>query len=278
MTGIDSLILDMDGVLWHGDTPVPGLADLFAALDARGLRYVLATNNATRVASQYRDKLAGFGVSLDPERILTSAEATAGYLRRRHPDTARVFVVGEDGLHRALREGGFELVTTDAVRAGAGAEAVVVGLAREALAYETLAMAGLLLRRGAHFLATNSDPTFPSEIGLLPGAGAVVSFLETASDRRATVIGKPHPTLFEEALARLGSVAATTAMVGDRLATDIVGGHAAGLRTVLVLSGVSARSDLEASEVQPDHVFEDVHALVAALSGPSSAAPARPSG
>ncbi len=265
MTGIDSLILDMDGVLWHGDTPMAGLADFFTALDARGLRYVLATNNATRVASQYTDKLAGFGVSLDPERILTSSEATAGYLRRSHPEASRVFVVGEEGLRRAMRERGLEVVTAEAVRAGARAEAVVVGLAREALVYEALAMACLLLRQGAHFIATNNDPTFPSEIGLLPGAGAVVSFLETASDRQPVVIGKPHRYLFEEALERLGSGASATAMVGDRLATDIAGGRAAGLRTVLVLSGVSSLDDLEVSEIRPDHVFEDIHALTTAL-------------
>ncbi len=139
-----------------------------------------------------------------------------------------------------MRERGLEVVTAEAVRAGARPEAVVVGLAREALVYEALAMACLLLRQGAHFIATNNDPTFPSEIGLLPGAGAVVSFLETASDRQPVVIGKPHRYLFEEALERLGSVASATAMVGDRLATDIAGGRAAGLRTVLVLSGVSS--------------------------------------
>lgn len=268
MIDIDALILDMDGVLWRGDTPLPGLAEFFAALDTRGLRYVLATNNATRVASQYSDKLAGFGVSLAPERILTSSEATAGYLRRSHPDIARVFVVGEDGLRRAVRERGFEVVGAAAVRSGATAEAVVVGLARAALDYESLAMAGLLLRRGVPFIATNDDPTFPSEIGLLPGAGAVVAFLETVGDRRATVIGKPHRHLFDEALTRLGSAAAATLMVGDRLTTDIAGGRAAGLRTALVLSGVSERADLETSEIVPDHVFEDVHALAAALGAP----------
>lgn len=265
MTAIDSFILDMDGVLWHGETPLPGLVDLFSTLDARGFGYVLATNNATRVAGQYSDKLAGFGVTLAPERILTSAEATASYLQRSHPEASRVFVVGEEGLRRAVRERGFEVVVAAEVRAGATADAVMVGLAREALNYEALAAAGLLLGRGALFLATNNDPTFPSEIGSLPGAGAVVAFLETASGRRATVIGKPGRTLFDEALARLGSAAETTAMVGDRLATDIVGGRAAGLTTVLLLSGVSDRADLAASEVRPDHVFEDIRALTRAL-------------
>lgn len=265
MTGIDHLILDMDGVLWRGETPLPGLVELFATLDARGLGYVLATNNATRVAEQYTDKLARFGVAVAPERILTSSEATAGYLRRHHPEVSRVYVVGEGGLHRAMREGGFEAIGAAEVRAGASADAVVVGLAREALGYEALAMAGLLLGRGAPFLATNRDATFPSEIGALPGAGAVVAFLETASGREATTIGKPERTLFDEALARLGSDPTTTAMVGDRLATDIVGGHAAGLRTVLLLSGVSGLADLERSEVRPDWVFDDIRALASAL-------------
>jgi 4-nitrophenyl phosphatase len=268
MTDIDSFILDMDGVLWHGETPLPGLVDLFATLDACGFGYVLATNNATRVASQYSAKLAGFGVTLAPERILTSSEATASYLQRSHPEASRVFVVGEEGLRRAVRERGFTLVAAAEVRAGASADAVVVGLAREALSYEALAMADLLLGRGALFLATNSDPTFPSEIGSLPGAGAVVAFLETASGRRATVIGKPGRALFDEALVRLGSAAEVTAMVGDRVATDIVGGHAAGLTTVLLLSGVSDRTDIERSEVRPDFVFDDIRGLARALGRP----------
>ncbi len=255
----------MDGVLWHGETPVPGIIGFFSTLDALGIGYVLATNNAMRVAQQYAEKLARFGVEVAPERILTSSEATAGYLRRTHPEVDTVFVVGELGLRRAMLEQDFRIVDPEQVRSGERAEVVVAGLTRDALSYELLAMASLLIRQGARFIATNHDPTYPTEIGPLPGAGAIVSFLETSTDRKATVIGKPNRFMFEEALQRLGAAAMGTAMVGDRLHTDIAGGNAAGLRTVLVLSGVSERDDIEASGIRPDHVVQDITELAAAL-------------
>lgn len=264
---IDGFIIDMDGVLWHGDTPLPGLAELFASLHERRIPYVLATNNATRIARQYSDKLAGFGIEVDPERILTSAEATARYLRREHPEADTVYVVGEPALERAMTEQGLTVIGAREVRAGAAAQVVVAGLARETLDYERLAMAALLIRRGAHFVATNADATFPAEIGLLPGAGAIVSLLETASGGAATVIGKPHSHLFTEALARLGPGVRSPAMVGDRLETDILGGNDAGLITILVLSGVAERADIDTSGIRPDFVIDGIAALIREIAG-----------
>lgn len=268
MPSLDGVILDMDGVLWHGDTPVPRLADVFAAFDGLGIAYVLATNNAMKVADQYTEKLASFGVEIAAERILTSAEATAGYLRRSHPEATAVFAVGEEGLRRALRAQGFEVLTPAEVRGGARAPVVVAGLVRESLSYELLAMASLLILEGASFVGTNGDATYPTEIGLMPGAGAILALLSTSTGVTPTVIGKPHPAMFEEALRRLGSAPARTAMIGDRLGTDIAGGKAAGLRTVLVLSGVSSEQEVETGEVRPDLVVRDVHAFVATLQQP----------
>lgn len=261
MDDITHLIIDMDGVLWRGEQPMPGLVGFFEVLHQRQLPYMLATNNATKLAQDYADKLRRMGVTVPCERILTSAEAAAAYARARYPELDEVYLVGEVALERAFAACGFRPVSPAAVRAGARVPLVVGGLVRERLSYELLAMASLLVREGADFIATNADPSYPTELGLLPGAGAVLSVIERATGVAPTVIGKPAPQLFEAALARLAAKPETTAMIGDRLSTDIAGAKALGMRAVLVLSGVTSRAELAASAVQPDAVFEDIAAL-----------------
>ena len=253
-----ALVIDMDGVLWHGETPLPGLNDFFDTLRGLELPFVLATNNAMKVAEDYTQKLANFGVEVASERILTSSEATASYLKRTYPDVQEVYVVGEQGLHRAVKEQGFSIVSPEAVRNGASAQVVVTGLARESLTYELVAMASLLVRHGAELVATNADSSYPTELGMMPGAGALLAVITTSTGAEPTVIGKPNAAMFEEALERLGSAAQDTAMIGDRLGTDIKGAKAAGMQTVLVLSGVSSRDDIDSSGISPDFVFEDI--------------------
>ena len=265
MQNIKSLILDMDGVLWHGETPQPGIDKFFARLDAISMPYVLATNNAMRVASQYTEKLARFGVKVDPDQILTSSEATASYIEHVHPTVETVYVVGESGLKRAMKAQGFKVIGPEQVRNGDSAEAVVAGLTRDSLTYELLAMGSRLLNEGSLFIATNVDATYPTETGPLPGAGAIVAVLEVSSGRSPIVIGKPNPHMFEEALRRLGPAATGAAMVGDRLTTDIAGGKAAGISTVLVLSGVSTEEEIETSGIQPTFVVRDITDLGEAL-------------
>lgn len=256
-----NLILDMDGVLWHGDTPVPGLACFFEQLELSNIGFVLATNNARKVASQYSEKLASFGISVSPDRILTSAEATALHLRAAYPDGARAYIVGDTGLHIAMEAQGFELLDGEGlVGKGAQAELVVVGFTPH-FCYENMASAAYLINRGAYFVGTNPDVTFPTEYGPLPGAGAMLSLLETATGVHPTVLGKPGTAIFEEALKRLHGSRDDTVMVGDRLGTDIAGGHAAGLRTVLLLSGISTVEDVDGSQIKPDWIFEDLRAL-----------------
>jgi len=256
---IRALILDMDGVLWRGEEPAPGLVDFFALLHERGIRYIMATNNASKTPEQYVDQLARFGVHVPPETVLTSAQATASFLRRQAPPGTPVYIIGEEGLRRALTEAGFVLSAD-------GARYVVVGWDR-GLTFEKLAQATLLIRAGAAFIGTNPDRTWPGERGLLPGNGAILAALETATDTRPIIIGKPETPLFEEALARLGASPEETAMVGDRLETDILGGQRMGLFTILLLSGVARREDLETSPVRPDLVLEDLAALTAWLKG-----------
>lgn len=271
-----NLILDMDGVLWRGETPLPGLVSFFETLDELQIKFVLATNNATRVATQYAEKLQRFGISVSPEAILTSAEATAAYLQDRVRHGASAYVVGEEGLRGAMEAKGFRLLAADAaggsIDAGARADIVVVGFTRHAC-YSQLARAVYLVNNGALFVGTNPDVTFPHEVGPLPGAGAYLAFIQAATNRQPIVVGKPGGAIFEEALRRLDARKSETAMVGDRLETDIAGAQAAGLKSILLLSGVTNRQALTRTETRPDFVFENLHELSLHLKSQNQHAP-----
>ncbi len=266
MNHIKNLILDMDGVLWHGDTAVPGLAHFFQTLRQQELNFVLATNNASKTPAQYVTKLAGFGVPVRQEQILTSAIATADYLQEEYEAGTAVYVLGGDGLHQAIRERGFRVLSVaDVMEGGQRGEVTAVGLWREAT-YADFAAAAICLNHGARFIGSNPDVSLPSEYGPLPGAGSFLALLAAATGVQPTVIGKPGIIMFQEALKRLGSIPADTAMVGDRLSTDIAGGKAAGLPTILVLSGISTREELAQLDApQPDYVFAGISELAERL-------------
>ncbi len=250
---LQHLIVDMDGVLYRGKEAIPGTNHFLDFIRQRGIGFLLMTNNSTRSPQQYTARLAEMGVAVSPEEIFTSAQATAQYLATVAAPGARVFVVGMDGLTTALREAGFELVEDRP-------EYVVAGMDFE-VCYGRLAQATLHIRAGCPFIGTNADRTFPSERGIVPGAGALLALLETATSVTPTVIGKPGTAMVERALVRLGARAATTGMLGDRLDTDILAGRRAGLPTLLVLSGVTDRAALAESTLQPDLVFDDVRHL-----------------
>jgi 4-nitrophenyl phosphatase len=254
LSRIHHLIVDMDGVLWRGDEPMPGLNELFAFLRQNRVGFVLATNNASRTPEQYVAKLARFGVEVSPECVLTSAQAAAAYLATVAPPGTRVYAVGEEGVRRALEEQGFVLADERAAY-------VVVGWDRK-LTWDKLATAALLIHAGAGFIGTNPDTNFPTGRGPVPGNGAQLAALEAATGIAPVVIGKPEPRMYEEALRRMGARSDTTAVLGDRLSTDIVGGVRAGLTTVLVLSGITTEADLAASPVKPDLVCADIEDLV----------------
>jgi len=263
---IRNLLIDMDGVLYRGQTALPGAAELIAFLKERGLGYLLVTNNATMSQAQFSDKLRKMGIEVPPEAIMTSSLATASYLATIAPPGTKVNVVGEEALVKELEKRGF-------VIAGRDAQYVVCGLDRT-LTYEKLATATIAIRRGATFIGTNADKTYPLEKDLIPGAGSILASLIAATDVQPMVIGKPEPAMFQQALALLGAKAEETAMLGDRPETDILGGHRAGLATILVLTGVSTREAVERCEVQPDLIVEDLPALIqlwrAALNGEGS--------
>jgi 4-nitrophenyl phosphatase len=262
---IKHLIMDMDGVLWLGETPIPGLAAFFETLQREGIDFMLATNNATKTAELYTQKLARFGIDVAPESILTSAETTAQYLSEQYERGTAVYIVGARGLHDAFRAHGFTIITPAEVEQGVTAALVVAGFTPE-VTYHDMAMATLLINKGATFYGTNADPTFPSELGHMPGAGALLAFIATAAGVTPKTFGKPEPIMYEQALQRLGGTKENTAMVGDRLSTDIAGANAAGMRSILVLTGVSSQADITDSSAKPDFVFEDIGELADALS------------
>lgn len=254
----DGLVADMDGVLWRGDAELPGAADLLRYCQSRDLPFLLATNNASKRPEAYVERLAGMGVSVPRDAILTSALATAAYLAQRYPERTPVYVVGGPGLAAALDEAGFELLPD----AGAQAELVVAGIDFD-LTYDKLADAALQIRRGARFVGTNGDLTYPAEAGLLPGAGTVLAAIRAATGAEPTVIGKPEPAMFEIALERLATSPERTVMVGDRLDTDILGAQRAGMRTVLVATGVDDAESAADASIVPDLIVDDLPQLLA---------------
>ncbi len=253
LADVRAVALDMDGVLWRGSELLPGVHAFFDFLQGSRVPFVLVTNNSTRTVDMYVEKLARLGLDVSGEQIITSAVATAAYLRANYSTGTRVHVVGESGLHEIVAEAGFPPVMRNA-------DVVVVGMDRD-LTYAKLRHATLFIRGGAHFIGTNGDRTFPTPEGLAPGAGTILAALQASTDQQPLVIGKPEPVMFEMALARLGTSAADTLMVGDRLETDILGAQRAGLRTALVLTGVTSPETLASGDVQPDWVFDHLDAL-----------------
>lgn len=264
---IHGLIIDMDGVLWHGKTPMPGLETFFTTLRATRLPFILATNNASLTRQQYLDKLESMGVNVTADEILTSSMATARYLRENLPTAKRrAFVIGEDGLREPLMQQGFQLSTLYQLDQSAeaqnnvDADIVVSGLDRT-LTWDKLATATILLNKGAGFIATNADTTLPTEHGEVIGNGGVLAALTAATGRTPTVIGKPQPILYQQALEILGTNADNTVAIGDRLDTDILGAVNAGMRSLMVLTGVSSKQDIAAVDYAPTWVMDDIDAV-----------------
>ena len=257
LTDVKALILDMDGVLWKGDSPIGNLPSTFERAEALGLNVVFATNNSTRIAGEYVTKLASFGVTINEGQIITSAMATATYLDKGYEYGSSFYVIGGSGLSTEIKSKGFEINSQTA-------NAVIVGLDCD-LTYEKLKIATLILRSGKPLIGTNPDLTLPSPEGLIPGAGSIIAALEQAADEKAIIIGKPKPIMFEQALQRLGIQQENTLVVGDRLETDIAGGLAANCMTALVLSGVAREKDVENSPHKPGIIAKDLEEILGQL-------------
>jgi len=252
------VILDMDGVLWKDTQPIGNLPNIFMKMKAYGLGITLATNNATKTTIEYLEKLNGFGVNLEPWQIINSSEATGFLLRERFPKGGPIFVVGEASLKQVLAGYGFTSIDNDNTEI----LAVVAGMDRT-LTFNKLRNATLYIRRGVLFIGTNPDLTFPTPEGLIPGAGSILAALETATDTKPIIAGKPASSMFKLALERLGFAPGEVLCVGDRLETDIAGGQSAGCKTALVLSGVTTLEIANNWKPSPDIIIQDLSTLFA---------------
>ncbi len=258
---ISVFILDMDGVLYLGKTPIKGAAEAVRWLRKRGKRIVFSTNNSAETRRAYARKLARMGIAARESEIMTSGFVAALYLRKRSL-RAKVYMVGEKGLRSELKRAGLKLVPYERAEE---ATHVVVGMDRK-INNKKLTGALRALLAGAKFIATNADATYPTEDGLSPGAGTIIGALEGCSGKKPSVVlGKPSLRMIKIALGILHSKPSGTAIVGDRLGTDITAGKRAGLTTILVLSGVSKRRDIvkaRGMKITPDFVIDSIKDLV----------------
>ncbi|MCZ7673587.1 MAG: HAD hydrolase-like protein [Chloroflexi bacterium] len=254
----------MDGVLWHGNTPLPGLVEFFDTLRRLDINFALATNNAAKTATMYSEKLKSFGVEVAPEQIVTASQATASYLHEEYPAGARLYTPGAEGLRDALTAQGFTLISQEEAYNGAQADAVVVGFNPHAT-YQLLAMGAPSSTRAPASSAPTPTPPSPVKSGrcLAPALCSLSSKREPASHPPSSA--NQGRIMFQQAVKRLGGTLENSAMVGDRLTTDILGGKNAGLHTILVLSGISNLEDVKSQAITPDYIFADITELAAAL-------------
>lgn len=254
-----AIMLDMDGVLYRGEAAIPGGRELLEFLHVRGIPYLFLTNNSSSTPRDYVAKLQRMGIRATPDRILTSALVAVDDLRRVATPQDRVLLLGGAGIREALAISGLTLADryTEATY-------VLAGLDRS-VNYEKLSQAGLAVQRGARFLATNGDRSFPTERGLEPGAGALWGVITATTGVKPKLYGKPEPEMFQQGLRILGTPAELTGMVGDRYETDILGAQRVGMATIAVTTGVDAEATFRAATPPPDHVFPSVAELRAAL-------------
>jgi HAD superfamily hydrolase (TIGR01450 family) len=274
------LLVDLDGVVYRGAAPVPGVAAVLADRAARGDDVVYVTNNSMHYRADYVTRLAAMGAPITPDTVVSSARATALHLVRHETAVRRVLVLGANGLERELRDVGLEVVTAghaatrmhqegiDGWSAAGAPDAVVTGLDPN-LTYLRLAAAADCVRAGARFIATNRDPTYPTERGLRPGAGSIAAALEATTGVTPYVIGKPSPHLLELAAEAVGRPVREAVMIGDGIHSDLAAARAVGARCVFMLTGVTTREQLAAlpAEDAPAAVAEDAVGLAAILDG-----------
>jgi 4-nitrophenyl phosphatase len=262
------VIFDMDGVLYRGDRPVPGAADLVRRLHESGVSVRYATNNSMFTREAYARRLSEMGIEATPGEIVTSTSATVEHLRHHAPEVRSVMAVGAQGMVAELSEAGYEVLpVAEGTTAGSRVDAVIVGLDPDFDAAR-LGSAASAVRAGARFVATNADARYPTPSGFRPGAGTMVAAIAAASGATPQIIGKPEPAMFTTILEEAGVAADEALVVGDNPDSDVAGARRSGIESILVLTGVT---DAEAAvgldgERRPDHVAADpteVWALVA---------------
>jgi NagD protein len=248
-----SYLIDMDGVLVHGRRPIAGAAEFLDRLRAAGSPFLVLTNNSVYTPGDLSHRLRASGLEVERDRIFTSAMATAAFLRSQCPSGGTAFVIGESGLTSVLHAAGFTL-------ADSGVEYVVLG-EQQSYDLDTITRGIQLIAGGAHFIATNPDASFPKDSGLAPACGAMAALMERASGVAPFFVGKPNPLMMRTALNHLGAHSEDAVMVGDNMATDIIGGVQSGMETVLVLSGVTSSVQVPRYAYQPTRIVESVAEL-----------------
>jgi HAD superfamily hydrolase (TIGR01450 family) len=255
----DQLIVDLDGCVWIGDQPVDGSVEAIELLRAAGKRVAFATNNSRRTGEDYVRKLWGMGIQASLADVVTVGGATQHLLAETRRGM-RAFVIGTAAMVGHVADAGLKVLNNTDLASRAD---LVIVSGTEDVTYDDVRTATLALRRGADFLATSRDPTYPMPDGLWPGTGAVLAAVETASDRQATIVGKPEPQLFLTALERLGE--GRTLVVGDRIESDVEAAKRARLDAALVLTGEATAEDAEATkDPRPVTVAASLLALVSA--------------
>ena len=242
-------LIDMDGVLYRGSEVIPGAREFIRQLRMREIPFRLLTNNSQRTRRDVVAKLARMGIEVEDEHVFTSAMATARFLAQQKPG-GTAFVIGEGGLLTALHENEYAVVDHEP-------DYVVVGEGRT-FNLELVEAAVRMIQRGAKLIATNLDPNCPTQNGLRPGCGAMVSMLEIATGCKAFSVGKPSPVMMRAARKELGLSSDETTMIGDTMETDILGGVQLGYHTVLVLSGGTRRADCERFAYRPEYILESL--------------------
>jgi NagD protein len=250
---VHALLSDMDGVLIREDQAIPGAADLVRRLRDAGMPFLLLTNNSIFTPRDLRARLAHIGIEVPAESIWTSALATAEFLHEQRPEGS-AYVIGEAGLTAALHAVGYVMTDRDP-------DYVVLGETRT-YSFEAITTAIRLIERGARFIATNPDPTGPSDAGPIPATGAVAALITRATGVQPYFVGKPNPLMMRSALNRIDAHSESTVMVGDRMETDVVAGLEAGMRTVLVLTGSTRLEAVERFPYRPSYIRDSVADVV----------------
>ncbi len=247
-------IFDLDGVIWRGDTPIDGAAEVVAFLQEIGRHIVFMTNNSTKTRKTFQEKLGRMGIKTSLSTVINSASATASYIRAE-TNYRSVFVIGETGLKEELANKGVIVVTGEDPSV---VDCVVVGMDRY-LNYDKLTKALRAIFAGADFIASNPDPTFPTEDGICPGAGCMIGGVHgTTGHDPSVIVGKPNPHMVDQVLSELNFAPPDAVIIGDRLTTDILCGKRCGLFSVLVKTGVSEEDD----SIIPDLSLKSIRDLV----------------
>ena len=250
---VECWLTDMDGVLVHENSPLPGASELIRQWSDRGTPFLVLTNNSIFTPRDLAARLRASGLDVPEDAIWTSALATADFCASQIPGGS-AFVIGESGMTNALHEVGFILTENSP-------DYVVVGETRNS-SFEAITKAIRLINDGARFIATNPDATGPSADGVLPATGAIAALITKATGKDPYIVGKPNPMMFRSAMNKIGAHSENTAMIGDRMDTDIVAGIEAGLHTILVLTGISDQAEIERYPFRPDEILKGVFELV----------------